>query len=92
VGGIKEKILAARRAGINHIVLPKLNEKDVPEVPKYALEGMALHFVSHIDEVFSLMLDSKVEKRTIKTRVKRVKKLRPPSKQSQYKKVQERRS
>ncbi|MBY0471146.1 endopeptidase La [bacterium] len=92
VGGIKEKILAARRAGINHIVLPKLNEKDVPEVPKYALEGMALHFVSHIDEVFALMLDSKVEKRTIKTRVKRVKKLRPPSKQSQYKKVQERRS
>jgi ATP-dependent Lon protease len=57
VGGIKEKILAAKRAGITTIVLPKLNEKDVVEVPAYALKGMTLHFVSHVEEVFDLVLE-----------------------------------
>jgi ATP-dependent Lon protease len=56
VGGIKEKILAAKRAGIHTIILPKLNEKDISEVPEYALKGLTLHFVSHIEEVFSLAL------------------------------------
>src|SRR5262249_11625413 len=57
VGGIKEKLLAARRAGVNTIVLPKLNEKDIQEVPDYALKGMTLHFVSHVEEVFDLVLE-----------------------------------
>ncbi len=56
VGGIKEKILAARRAGITHIVLPALNEKDIEEVPPYALKGMTLHFVKKVDEVFDWVL------------------------------------
>lgn len=57
VGGIKEKILAAKRAGITTIILPKLNEKDVAEVPPYALKGMTLHFVSNVNEVFELALE-----------------------------------
>jgi ATP-dependent Lon protease len=57
VGGIKEKILAARRAGITEVILPALNRKDLDEVPGYALKGMKLHFVSHVDEVFKLVLD-----------------------------------
>jgi ATP-dependent Lon protease len=56
VGGIKEKILAARRAGINEIIVPKLNEKDVAEVPAYALKGMKIHYVSKVEEVFALAL------------------------------------
>ncbi|MGK5084780.1 endopeptidase La [Bdellovibrionota bacterium FG-1] len=57
VGGIKEKLLAARRAGITTVILPKINEKDLQEVPEYALRGMTLHLVSHVDEVFDLVLE-----------------------------------
>jgi ATP-dependent Lon protease len=56
IGGIKEKILAARRAGINQIILPKLNEKDIVDVPEYALKGITLHYVSNVEEVFDLCL------------------------------------
>jgi ATP-dependent Lon protease len=56
VGGIKEKILAAKRAGINTLILPKLNEKDLIEVPDYAQKGMVFHYVSHVEEVFPLAL------------------------------------
>jgi ATP-dependent Lon protease len=56
VGGIKEKILAARRVGITTIILPKHNEKDMAEVPEYAKKGMSFHFVSTVEEVFSLAL------------------------------------
>ncbi len=54
VGGIKEKLLAAKRAGIKDVILPKQNEKDIEDVPKYALKGMTLHFVAHVDEVLAL--------------------------------------
>jgi ATP-dependent Lon protease len=57
VGGIKEKLLAARRAGIQTVILPKLNEKDMIDVPAYAIKGMTLHFVSHVEEVFALALE-----------------------------------
>ncbi len=56
VGGIKEKILAARRAGIHTLLLPQLNEKDLVEVPEYALKGMTIHYVSHVEEVFNVAL------------------------------------
>ncbi len=56
VGGIKEKILAAKRAGVSTVILPRLNEKDVAEVPAYALKDMTLHYVSSVEEVFPLAL------------------------------------
>ncbi len=77
VGGIKEKILAARRAGITDIILPRLNEKDIRDVPEYALKGMNLHFVSHVEEVFKLALTDqgqpkkKDTKRVIRTGMKK---------------------
>ncbi|MFZ1947300.1 MAG: S16 family serine protease, partial [bacterium] len=52
VGGIKEKILAARRAGINRVILPSDNEKDLVEVPDVVKQGMAFVFVSNLDDVF----------------------------------------
>jgi ATP-dependent Lon protease len=58
VGGIKEKILAARRAGISTVILPKLNEKDLADVPSYATAGMDIRFVSHVDEVFEAVLQA----------------------------------
>jgi ATP-dependent Lon protease len=56
VGGIKEKLLAAKRAGISEVILPKLNEKDIADVPPYALNGLQLHYVSNVEEVFALAL------------------------------------
>ncbi|OFZ72926.1 MAG: endopeptidase La, partial [Bdellovibrionales bacterium RIFOXYD1_FULL_44_7] len=58
IGGIKEKILAARRAGVTEIILPRLNQKDMEEVPKYALKGMTLHFVNNVEEVLNLVLSN----------------------------------
>ncbi len=57
VGGIKEKILAAKRAGIDTVILPKLNEKDLYEVPAYALKGMTIHFADHVDQVIEWVLE-----------------------------------
>lgn len=56
VGGIKEKLLAAKRAGITTVILPKLNEKDMIDVPEYAIKGMSIHYVSHVEEVFNIAL------------------------------------
>jgi ATP-dependent Lon protease len=56
VGGIKEKLLAAKRAGIQTVILPKLNEKDMVEVPQRERKGLRIHFVSHVEDVFDLVL------------------------------------
>jgi ATP-dependent Lon protease len=56
VGGIKEKMLAAKRAGIKDIILPKLNEKDVDEINKEYIKGLNFHFVSDASEVMGLAL------------------------------------
>jgi ATP-dependent Lon protease len=56
VGGVKEKVLAAARAGIKHVVLPADNEKDWAEVPQEARGRLKVHFVRRIAEVFPLVL------------------------------------
>jgi ATP-dependent Lon protease len=56
VGGVKEKVLAANRAGIRHVVLPEENEKDWLEVPLEVRQKVSVHFVRRIDEVFPLAL------------------------------------
>ena len=50
VGGIKEKVLAARRAGIKVVMLPEKNKKDLDEIPEEIRKGLTLHFINHIDE------------------------------------------
>jgi ATP-dependent Lon protease len=57
VGGIKEKILGARRAGINQVILPKRNEKDMEDIPEHIRKEMTFHFVETIDQVFDLALE-----------------------------------
>lgn len=71
VGGIKEKVLAAKRAGIQTVILPRLNQKDISEVPAYALKGMAVHFVSHVEEVFEIALGELTQSKVIRTGAKR---------------------
>ncbi len=56
VGGIKEKILAARRAGINEIILCHKNKKDIEEINPGYIKDLKIHFVSNIDEVLDLAL------------------------------------
>jgi ATP-dependent Lon protease len=58
VGGIKEKVLAAKRAGIHEVVLPAQNRRDVEEIPKHLLEGVDLSYVATIDEALAKTLDA----------------------------------
>ncbi|HUE88544.1 MAG TPA: endopeptidase La [Vicinamibacterales bacterium] len=51
IGGVKEKVLVAHRAGIKNILLPKDNEKDLADIPKNVLDAMNLYLVSSMDEV-----------------------------------------
>ena len=54
IGGLKEKILAARRAGIESIVCPRLNKKELDEVPSLLRRGITFHLVDDVDEVLKL--------------------------------------
>ncbi|MCX7638382.1 MAG: endopeptidase La [Cyclobacteriaceae bacterium] len=56
VGGIKEKILAARRSGIKEIILSERNRKDVEEIEKHYLKGLVFHYVDTVDDVLRLAL------------------------------------
>jgi predicted ATP-dependent protease len=51
VGGVKEKVLAAYRAGIRHVILPRGNERDLREVPRDVRENMSFEFVQRMDDV-----------------------------------------
>ncbi len=57
VGGIKEKVLAARRAGIETVLLPEKNEKDVKEIKNEALEGLEIHYVNRVSEIADLVFE-----------------------------------
>jgi len=57
VGGVRQKVLAAFRAGIREIVLPRKNSKDLDEVPQEVLARLRFHFVGSIEEVLPLALD-----------------------------------
>ncbi len=59
VGGIKEKVLAARRAGIKDIILCKQNEKDIEEINKDFIKGLRFHYVTEMGEVLQLALTKK---------------------------------
>ncbi|MBS3785559.1 MAG: endopeptidase La [Gammaproteobacteria bacterium] len=56
VGGIKEKVLAARRAGITTVLLPARNRKDFEEIPEAAREAMEFHWIEHVDELAAVSL------------------------------------
>ncbi len=57
VGGVKEKVLAASRAGITKVILPGRNEKDLPDVPEYAREQLEFVTVDKVDEIFPVALE-----------------------------------
>jgi len=57
IGGLKEKLLAAHRAGIFEAILPKDNEKDIAEVPENLRNAMKLHFAETMDDVLAIALE-----------------------------------
>ncbi len=58
IGGLKEKLLAAHRAGLFEVVLPRDNEKDLAEVPENLRNAMKLHFVETMDQVLQIALEA----------------------------------
>jgi len=63
VGGIKEKILAAKRASIKEIILSEENKKDINEINEIYLRGLKFHFVNNILEVLNIsLLKQKVDR------------------------------
>ena len=65
VGGIKEKVLAAHRAGIKRVILPEKNRKDLPDIPDEIQADMEIHFCSRMENVLEIALgaDALEEKR-----------------------------
>ncbi|CAG9857701.1 unnamed protein product [Phyllotreta striolata] len=58
VGGIKEKTIAAKRSGIKCIILPDENKKDFNDLPKFITEGLEVHFVANVDEIFKIVFST----------------------------------
>jgi ATP-dependent Lon protease len=56
IGGVKEKVLAARAAKITSVILPKLNERDLVDVPEPIKRDMTFYFVDHIEDVLRIAL------------------------------------
>jgi ATP-dependent Lon protease len=56
IGGLKEKVLAAKLAGIHTVIVPKLNRRDLVEIPETIKKDLAFHFVDHMDEVLKIAL------------------------------------
>jgi len=61
VGGVKEKVIAAKRAHMKHIILPSDNRKDYEEIPDYIKKGLRFSFVREVEEVFELVFAGKAK-------------------------------
>ncbi|KKS96443.1 MAG: ATP-dependent protease La, ATP-dependent Lon protease [Candidatus Gottesmanbacteria bacterium GW2011_GWA2_43_14] len=75
IGGIKEKVIAAHRAGIKTVIMPKANKKDLEDIPKYVLDDLKFVFVDHMDQVFKPALGQSLN---IKEEIETPKHLRQP--------------
>jgi ATP-dependent Lon protease len=58
IGGVKEKLLAARRAGVREVILPKKNRPNLRDLPDYVTDGMTIHFVNNVGEAIRIALES----------------------------------
>ncbi len=81
VGGVKEKVLAAHRAGLKKIILPRKNDKDLVDVPKSARRDMQFIFVEHMDTVLAEALFPSLPKASDKAKsaARRARPARPPA-------------
>ncbi len=72
IGGLKEKVIAARRENIHNVILPKENERDFKELPSYLTKGMIFHFVENYQQVYDICFGKELKsKKTSGTRSKK---------------------
>jgi ATP-dependent Lon protease len=62
IGGLKEKVLAAKRMGIHSVIIPKRNDKDLEDIPKYVKKDVNFVFVDKVDDVLKVALRSEKKK------------------------------
>ena len=62
IGGLKEKLLAAHRAGIKHVIIPKDNEKDLVDIPTKVREDIKITPVETVDEVLKIALKNELKR------------------------------
>jgi ATP-dependent Lon protease len=60
IGGLKEKLMAAHRHGILEVIVPRENEKDLPDIPEAIKQTMKLHFVESMDQVLKIALEREI--------------------------------
>jgi ATP-dependent Lon protease len=63
VGGIREKVIAARRQKISNLILPEANRGDYEELPAYLKEGLSVNFAKHYNDVFSICFSDRPQNR-----------------------------
>jgi ATP-dependent Lon protease len=73
IGGLKEKTLAAKRAGIKVVIVPKRNEKDMPDIPEEVRKTIEFHFVDNIDQVLKIALRKPEGKPAANAKTKKLK-------------------
>ena len=61
IGGLKEKLLAAHRAGISKVIIPEDNKKDLAEIPKNILDNIKIYTVKSVDEVLKIALTKELK-------------------------------
>ena len=61
IGGVKEKVIAAHRAGLKTVIMPKNNKKDLEDIPKYVLDDLNFIFVEHVDDVLKIALSRSLQ-------------------------------
>ena len=66
IGGVKEKLIAARRSKMKQIIFPQQNQRDYDELPDYLKKGLKVHFVDYYDDVFKITFGKTHEKKTTK--------------------------
>lgn len=74
VGGIREKVVAARRLGIKTLIIPEDNTKDYNELPDYLKQGMTLHFAKHFDDVARLTFNIRSQSPAYKAHLQKTEK------------------
>ncbi|MFH1447080.1 MAG: S16 family serine protease, partial [Chloroflexota bacterium] len=72
IGGVREKVLAAHRAGLKTVLIPKRNEKDLAEVSKAVMRDMKIIIVDHMDEVLTYAIKGSVKKTKPRATIKKV--------------------
>lgn len=83
IGGLKEKVIGAHRAGIKEVIIPKENKKDIVEIPDEVKRDLTFHYVEHMDEVLPIVLAGKITAKPQKLGIR--KSVEKPSRETDFK-------